>query len=218
MVEMLEDKRFVVAWIDPYRDRRSIYKFGSEISGANGKLGCGTASLTFEAEEPAFYIGSSTILPLQYVKKATTEQRDHYFIALKRLDEAKADLKIAEMNIANYGESISWEWLLENGKPREPNDKGEVYVPIPYHHKHALANLRKGSRVAIAIVSSRYCDIADKIGRIEKKGSKEVLVRFGKTLWRIPYPDLKPANESTKEERESQRESGNAQESSQRSE
>jgi hypothetical protein len=64
-----------------------------------------------------------------------------------------------------------------------------------------LANTRKGSRVVIGVVSSQYFKITGKVGRIVKKRDKDVVVQFGQIVTAIPYPDLKPASQSTAKER-----------------
>ena len=196
------DKQIVIAWIDPYvQNRASSYRFGSDVTGEDGKLRGSQASLTYKEEAPALHWASKE-LPLSYVKKATSEQTERYFLAVKRLEEARAELKAVETDIALTGEPLDWEWLLEHGRPHTPHPTtGEIYVPIPYHSRQRLIHLRKGSRVVIAVQSSAYYEIAGKVGKIIKKKSKDVIVQFGQRQYRIPYPDLKPAQESTKQQR-----------------
>jgi hypothetical protein len=91
---------------------------------------------------------------------------------------------------------MTWEWILTHGKPSETS-----YVPIPFQHKKELANLRKGSRVALAVVCSSYYKIQGQIGKIVEKRSKDVIVQFRSGTYRIPYTDLKPAHEVSVEQR-----------------
>ena len=203
MTDMIEDKRIVVAWNDPYSVRD---KYGSDSSSDDFKLRTVHATITYDTEEPAFARWSgATAIPLRYLRKASPTQMARYFKLQKSLKILQDALKACEADVALTGDPITWDWILANGRQSEtkPNEKGETYVPVPYHSKLRLANLRRGSRVVISVVGSRYAEygILGKIGKIVKKRDKNVIVRFGKSDYRIPYRDLKPANESSTEQR-----------------
>lgn len=190
-----EEKREVLAWTVP-RWRSAIpIRTGCEISGVNGIFRSAYATLTYRDEDPAVHTFNDAI-PLPLAKIATQEQKQKFLALQAELDRLRAELKEAEKDIAANGEPVTWEWILQHGKPREDD-----YVPVPHHSKTALANLRKGSRVVIAVQSSAYYKIAGKVGKIVKKGSKDVIVRFGEHQYRIPYGDLKPAAQVSSEER-----------------
>jgi len=189
------EKREILAWTVP-RWRSAIpIRTGCEISDVNGIFRSAYATLTYRDEDPAVHTFNDAI-PLPLAKIATSEQKQKFLALQTELDRLKAELKDAEVDIAANGDPVSWEWILQHGKPRE-----DSYVPVPYHSRAALANLRKGSRVVIAVESSAYYKIAGKVGKIVKKGSKDVIVRFGEHQYRIPYGDLKPADQVSSEER-----------------
>lgn len=192
-----EDLREILAWTQPNwrRSRNPRLQTGSEVSDVNGIFRSAFATLTYRDEDPAVHTYHDAI-PLPLVKVATPEQKQKFLALSAELDRLKALLKEAEKDIAANGEPVVWEWILEHGKPREGD-----YVPVPHQSRTALANLRKGSRVVIAVQSSEYYKIAGKVGKVVKKGSKDVIVRFGEHQYRIPYPDLKPADQVSSEER-----------------
>lgn len=195
-MSQLEDRRELIAWTVP-RWRSSIPKrTGSEISNESGIFRSAYATLTYRDEDPAVYTFNDAI-PLPLVKIASPEQKKKFLALQAELDRLRAELKEAEKDVAANGDPVTWEWILQHGKPRE-----DGYVPIPHRSKQELANLRKGSRVVIAVQSSQYYKIAGKVGKIVKKGSKDVIVRFGDLQFRIPYPDLKPADQVSLKERQ----------------
>jgi len=197
-----EDKKLILAWTQPkWRGiRNPNSQTGCEISDENGIFRTAFATLTYRDEDPAVQTFHD-VIPLPLVKVATPEQK-RKFLELKAEWHRVGELmKDAERDIAANGEPVSWEWILEHGKPRQDN-----YVPVPHHSKTALANLRKGSRVVIGVQSSAYYKIAGKVGKVVKKGSKDVIVRFGDRQYRIPYPDLKPAAQVSFEDRKRNKE------------
>jgi hypothetical protein len=193
-----EDHRVIIAWTQP--KWRRVYnpwmQTGSEISNPEGIFRSAHATLTYKYEDPAVKTFHDDI-PLPLVKIATPEQKQKFLALQAEIDRLKNELKETERDIAQNGQPVTWEWILQHGKPREDN-----YVPVPHHSKAALANLRKGSRVVIAVQSSEYYRIAGKVGKIVKKRGKDVIVRFGEHQYRIPYPDLKPADQVSQKERQ----------------
>jgi hypothetical protein len=173
---------------------------GCEVSDVNGIFRNASATLTYRDEDPAVHTFHDAI-PLPLVKIASPEQKQKFLGLQAELDRLKVQLKEIEQDIAANGQPVTWEWILQHGKPRE-----DSYVPVPHHSKAALATLRKGSRVVIAVVSSQYYKIAGKVGKVVKKGSKDVIVRFGEHQYRIPYSDLKPAAQVSSEERKKAKE------------
>jgi hypothetical protein len=190
-----EDHREILAWTVPRWRPSMPIRTGCEISDVNGIFRAAYATLTYREEDPAVHTFNDAI-PLPLVKVATPEQKQKFLALQAELDRLRAELKEAEKDIADNGEPVAWDWILQHGKVRE-----DKYVPVPHHSKAALANLRRGSRVVIAVQSSAYYKIAGKVGKIVKKGSKDVVVRFGEHQYRIPYPDLKPAAQVSSEER-----------------
>jgi hypothetical protein len=192
-----EDKRVILAWTQPkWRGiRNPNSQTGCEISDENGIFITAYATLTYRDEDPAVYTFHDAI-PLPLVKVATPEQKKKFLELKAEWNRVGELIKDAERDIAANGEPVSWEWILEHGNSRESD-----YVPVPHHSKTALANLRKGSRVVIGVQSSAYYKIAGKVGKVVKKRSKDVIVRFGEHQYRIPYPDLKPAAQVSSEQR-----------------
>jgi hypothetical protein len=191
------DRRELIAWTQPrWRGVRNLaMQTGSEVSGEDGTFRNAFATVTYRDEDPAVHTYHDAI-PLPLVKVATSAQKAKFLAIQAEVEKWKGLLKEAERDIAAYGNPVTWEWILQHGKPRE-----DGYVPIPHKSKQNLANLRKGSRVVIATQSSEYYKIAGKVGKIVKKGSKDVIVRFGEHQYRIPYPDLKPADQVSAKER-----------------
>lgn len=192
-----EEKREILAWTQPSwrRIRNPYLQTGCEVSDVNGIFRAAFATLTYRDEDPAVHTYHDNI-PLPLAKLATPEQKQKYLAMYAELQKIKEQMKEAERDIAANGEPVAWEWILQHGKPREDD-----YLLIPHQSKAALANLRKGSKVVIAVQSSAYYKIAGKIGKVVRKGSKDVIVRFGEHQYRIPYPDLKPADQVSSEER-----------------
>jgi hypothetical protein len=189
-----EDRREILAWTVP-RWRSVSGRTGCEVSAEDGIFRSAYATLTYREEDPAVYTFNDAI-PLPLVKVAISEQKQKFLALQAEHDRITVEMEKAEKDIAANGEACSWEWILQHGKPRT-----DGYVLVPHHSKIALATLRKGSRVVIAVQSSRYSSIAGRVGKIVKKGSKDVIVQFGTRQYRIPYCDLKPAAQVSSEER-----------------
>jgi hypothetical protein len=189
-----EDRREILAWTVP-KWRSVTGRTGCEVSAEDGIFRSAYATLTYREEDPAVYTFNDAI-PLPLVKVAIPEQKQKFLALDAERQKIKLEMEKLEKDIAANGEPCSWEWILQHGKPRT-----DGYVPVPRHSKTALATLRKGSRVVIAVQSSRYSNIAGRVGKIVKKGSKDVIVRFGTHQYRIPYCDLKPAAQVSSEDR-----------------
>ena len=192
----------VIAWFK-YNWQRNIYEYQtcSEVSDPQGTFRYATAGLTYKTEDPAVDVLGSENVTLDRIRIANDEQKQRYLNLQEEIRKLKEQSKTLEHEIASSGVPMTWEWILTHGKPRENG-----YVPIPHHSKTTLTNLRKGSKVVIGVVSSQYYQIQNKVGKVVKKKSKEVVVQFGQQLWRIPYPDLKPAHEISAEKRKENQE------------
>ena len=200
MTPSLSDEKQIeiIAWLKWDWQRHAYgYQTASEVSDPQGIFGFATASLTYETEDPAVSVGSSENVTLNRVRIANDDQKQRYLKLQEEIQKLRGQAKTLEQEITASGVPMTWEWILAHGKPRENG-----YIPIPHHSKTALANLRKGSRVVISTVSSRYYEIQGKVGKVVKKKSKDVDVQFGQTVWRIPYHDLKPAHDISAEKRE----------------
>jgi hypothetical protein len=193
------DKRELIAWLRADWRRITnpkVPKTCSEVSDENGVFRIAQASLTYQDEDPAVHTITNDAVPLSLVKIATAEQKRKYLALEAAINNLKAQLFAVQNDIIANGIPMTWEWIMQHGKPRENN-----YVPVPHHSRTSLANLRKGSRVVIAVQSSAYYQIAGRVGKIVKKRSKDVIVQFGQHQYRIPYPDLKPAAQVSAKER-----------------
>jgi len=191
----------VIAWTKRWRARRGKPFQGSEVSEENGIFNRATATLTYSYEAPAVRCAGDSVA-LSNVKIATPEQRNHYLKTVAALNAVREQLRAAQRDIAANGLPMTWEWILQHGKPREDGK-----VPVPYHSKKALVTLRKGSKVVITTQSSEYHRIAGRVGKIVKKKSKFVQVDFGRLgIYKIPYSDLKPAAQVSKKQRKEAKE------------
>ena len=189
------DKREVIALTKKNYYTKG-YSTGSEFSEPTGFFHYAHATLTYQDEDPAVYCSGADAVPLNQVKIASPEQKQRYLEIHDAMEKLRADLKACEQEIAANGLPVSWEWILQHGKPRD-----DGYVPVPHHSRTALANLRKGSKVVIGVVSSQWAGITGKVGKIVKKRSKYAIVRFGERQFQIPYSELKPAHEISKSKR-----------------
>lgn len=189
----------VIAWKNRAWSRKGKWLSGSEISNIHGIFRSARAALTYTTEDPAVYCMGDAI-PLKRVKYATPKQKERYVDLMLQLRRVRRQLKDAERDIVEYGMPVTWEWILEHGKPREK-------IPVPHHSRKALATLRKGSKVVIAVQSSAYYEIAGRVGKILKKTTKFVHVDFGRYgIYKIPYRDLKPAAQVSRKKRKEAKE------------
>lgn len=187
--------REIIAWKKQGNwDREAQY--GSEWSLDNGIFGHAWAALTYQDEAPAILTGYSDHTPLDQVRIATEQQRERYLNLVAQMDSLRTQLKMTEKDIVENGVPMTWDWIIAHGKPRENGS-----IPEPYQHKKELINLRKGSRVALATVSSAYSKIQSQIGKVVRKRNRDVIVAFRSGTYRIPYRDLKLAREVSLAER-----------------
>jgi hypothetical protein len=186
--------REIIAWKKQGWGREAQY--GSEWSLDNGIFGRAWAALTYQDEAPAVLTGYSDHTPLDQVGIATEQQRERYLNLVAQIESLRAQLKMTEKDIVENGVPMTWDWIIAHGKPREDGS-----IPEPYQHKKELVNLRKGSRVALATVSSAYSRIQSQVGKVVKKRKRGVIVAFRSGTYRIPYRDLKPAREVSLAER-----------------